>query len=116
MFKGLTTSSKVTDAIDSINESLQNVLNNTAVSNVAFISDMTAGGAGLVATLTITADGNPNRYTINWGDGTTDTAVTDSNPPHTYSTNTGSPDVPSQHLTTVAVVMEVQKHLLKKIL
>ena len=91
MFKGLTTSSKVTDAIDSINESLQNVLNNTAVSNVAFVSDMTAGGAGSVATLTITADGNPNRYTINWGDGTTDSAVSDSTPSHTYSTNTGSP-------------------------
>ncbi len=91
MFKGLTTSSKITDAIDSINESLQNVLNNTAVSNVAFSSDMTAGGAGSVATLTITADGNPNRYTINWGDGTTDTAVSDSTPSHTYSTNTGSP-------------------------
>ena len=61
MFKGLTGSSKITDAIDSINESLQNVLNSTAVSNVAFTSDVTAGGAGSAATLTITADGNPNR-------------------------------------------------------
>ena len=91
MFKGLTTSSKITDAIDSINESLQNVLNNTAVSNVAFTSDITAGGAGSAATLTITADGNPNRYTVNWGDGTTDSSLTDSTPTHTYSSNSGSP-------------------------
>ena len=91
MFKGLTGSSKITDAIDSINESLQNVLNSTAVSNVAFTSDVTAGGAGSAATLTITADGNPNRYTVNWGDGTTDSSLTDSTPTHTYSSNTGSP-------------------------
>jgi hypothetical protein len=91
MFKGFTSATKVTDAIDSINESLQNVLNSTAVSNVAFTSNITAGGAGSAATLTITADGNPNRYTVNWGDGTTDSNLTDSTPTHTYSSNTGSP-------------------------
>ena len=91
MYKSFTTSTKVTDSIDDLNEALQNVLNNTAVSNVDFTADNTSGASGLVVTLTITADGNPNRYTINWGDGTTDTAVSDSTPSHTYSTNVGSP-------------------------
>ena len=91
MYKSFVTGTKVTDAIDDLNEALQNVLNSTAVSNVDFTADSTSGASGLVVTLTITADGNPNRYTINWGDGTTDTAVTDSTPSHTYSTNVGSP-------------------------
>ena len=91
MYKSFTTSTKVTDSIDDLNEALQNVLNNTAVSNVDFTADNTQGASGLVVTLTITADGNPNRYTINWGDGTTDTAVSDSTPSHTYNTNVGSP-------------------------
>jgi len=91
MYKGFTTSTKVTDSIDDLNEAIQNVLNNTAVSNVDFTADSTSGASGLVVTLTITADGNPNRYTINWGDGNTDTAVSDSTPTHTYNTNVGSP-------------------------
>ena len=86
-----TTTTKVTDSIDDLNEALQNVIKNTAVSNVDFNGDTITGGAGLAVTLTITADGNPNRYTINWGDGTTDSAVTDSTPTHTYATNSGSP-------------------------
>ena len=32
-----------------------------------------------------------NRFTIDWGDGSTDTGTTDSTPTHTYTTNTGSP-------------------------
>ena len=86
-----TTTTKVTDSIDDLNEALQNVITNTAVSNVDFTGDTITGGAGLNVTLTITADGNPNRYTINWGDGNTDTATTDSTPSHTYSSNVGSP-------------------------
>jgi hypothetical protein len=67
------------------------VLNNTAVSNVDFTADTTSGGAGTVVTLTITADGNPNRYDITWGDGDTTTGTTDTTPSHTYNTNVGSP-------------------------
>jgi hypothetical protein len=91
MYKGFTTSTKVTDSIDDLNEALQNVLNNTAVSNVDFTANTTAGGAGTAVTLTITADGNPNRYDITWGDGDTTTGTSDSTPTHTYSTNVGSP-------------------------
>jgi len=91
MYKSFVTGTKVTDAIDDLNEAIQNVLNSTAVSNVDFTADVTSGGAGTVVTLTITADGNPNRYDITWGDGDTTTGTTDSTPSHTYATNTGSP-------------------------
>lgn len=86
-----TATTKVTDAVDDLNEAISNVINNTAVSNVDFTGDTVTGGAGLNVTLTVTADGNPNRYTIDWGDGTTDTASTDSTPSHVYATNSGSP-------------------------
>ena len=85
------TSTKVTDAIDDLNELSENILNNTAVANIDFTANVTSGGAGLVVTLTITADGNPTHYDINWGDGNTTTNTTDSTPTHTYSSNTNSP-------------------------
>ena len=91
LYKSWTTSTKITDSIDDLNEVVQNVLNNTAVSNVDFTANTTAGGAGTAVTLTITADGNPNRYDITWGDGDTTTGTSDSTPTHTYSTNVGSP-------------------------
>jgi len=91
LYKSWTTSTKVTDSIDDLNEVVQNVLNNTAVSNVDFTADTISGGAGTVVTLTITADGNPNRYDITWGDGDTTTGTTDTTPSHTYNTNVGSP-------------------------
>jgi len=85
------TNYNVTTAIDDLNEVVENIRNNTFVKSVDFTADQTVGGAGLVVTLTITAIGNANRYTINWGDGSTTTATTDSTPTHTYSTNVGSP-------------------------
>lgn len=91
LYKSWTTSTKITDSIDDLNEVVQNVLNNTAVSNVDFTANTTAGGAGTAVTLTITADGNPNRYDITWGDGDTTTGTSDSTPTHTYATNVGSP-------------------------
>ena len=81
---------KITDAIDDLNEALENIRNDTFVKEVDFVADQTVGGAGLVVTLTITTVGNPNQYEIDWGDGNTDTTA-DSTPTHTYSTNTGSP-------------------------
>ena len=81
----------VGDAIDDINEALLNVQNNTFVKGVDFTANVTTGGAGLNTTLTITATGNPNRYTVDWGDGNSTTATSDSTPSHTYATNSGSP-------------------------
>ena len=81
----------LTEAIDDLNEVIENVRNNTFVRNVDFVSDVTIGGAGLTSTLTITSEGNPNRYTIDWGDGQTTTATSDSTPTHVYANNVGSP-------------------------
>jgi len=86
-----TTATKVTDAIDDLNETLENVRNSTYVKSVTFIASPTAGGAGTSVTLTITSVGSPNRYDITWGDGTQTLASTSSTPSHTYSTNTNSP-------------------------
>ena len=87
-----TTSTVVTDAIDDLNELASNMINDTAVANVDFTADITAGGEGTTVTLTITADGNPTRYTIDWGTGETQTTgTTDSTPTHTYNDNSNSP-------------------------
>jgi len=84
-------STLLSNAMDDTNECMLNIINNTAVANMDFTADTTSGGAGTVVTLTITADGNPNRYDITWGDGDTTTNTTDSTPTHTYATNSGSP-------------------------
>jgi hypothetical protein len=91
-YTGWTTATKVTDAIDDLNEMMENVRNNTFVKSISFTGTPTAGGEGTTVTLTLSTDGNPNRYDIDWGDGETPTtATTDSTPSHTYTDNTNSP-------------------------
>ena len=85
------TTTTVTDAIDDLNEAMENVRNNTYVKSVSFTGTPTAGGAGTTVTLTITSVGNPNRYDITWGDGTQSLAATSTTPTHVYATNVGSP-------------------------
>jgi hypothetical protein len=46
-----TTATKVTDAIDDLNEVMENIRNNTYVKEVDFSADVTAGGAGTAVTL-----------------------------------------------------------------
>ena len=88
----LGSASSVTDALDDLNETMENIRNSTYVKSVNFTADVTTGSAGLVVTLTITTvGGGANRYDITWGDGDTTSATTDSTPSHTYSTNSGSP-------------------------
>jgi hypothetical protein len=87
----LSNTEKVSDAIDKLNEATLNIYNNTFVRDVDYTTNIASGGAPLAATLTISTTGNPNRYTINWGDGTSTTATTDSTPSHTYSNNSNSP-------------------------
>ena len=82
---------KVSEAIDKLNEAVFNVYNDTFVRDVDFTVDTDTGGSPLVSTLTISATGNANRYTIDWGDGSSTTATTDSTPTHTYTDNTNSP-------------------------
>ena len=87
----LESSTTVTEAIDKLNEAMLNVQNDTFVRDVAVTVDTAVGGAPLTSTLTIATEGSPNRYTINWGDGSSTVATTDSTPSHTYTDNSNSP-------------------------
>lgn len=84
-----TTTTKIVDGIDDLNELAYNILGNTAVSNVDFSSNPTVGGSPLNVNLSITSDGNANRYDIQWGDGTTTLNATSSSISHTYTQPTG---------------------------
>ena len=86
-----TNDTSVSEAIDRLNEATYNVYANTFVRDVNYTVDNATGGAPLTSTLTISTTGNPTHYTINWGDGTSSTATTDSTPTHTYSNNSNSP-------------------------
>ncbi len=88
---GFAESDNVVQALDNLNETTFNIFKNTYVRDVTFSADTTAGGAGTTVTLTLTVTGNANAFDINWGDGTTDSNVTDTTPSHTYTSNAGSP-------------------------
>jgi len=90
-YLGFTATDLVTDVLDGLNEAIDNVRNNTFVRSVSFTGSPTAGGEGTTVTLSLTVDGNPNRYDITWGDGSVTTGTTDSTPSHTYTSNAGSP-------------------------
>jgi hypothetical protein len=87
----LTANTSTLDAIDRLNEAMFNISKNTFVRDVAFSASPTSGGAGTNVTLTITATGNPNEYSVNWGDGQWSNNITATNPSHVYATNTNSP-------------------------
>ena len=87
-YLGLTTSTKVTNAIDELNEVIGNVQAGTYLKSVSFVADSTSISAGDTVTLTITTTptaGANTRYTITWGDGNTDTGSSDSTPSHVYA-------------------------------
>ena len=90
-YQGFTSSNKVTDAIDDLNEIIENIRNNTFIKEVSFVSDITVGGAGFTSTLTISTTGTADSYNINWGDGTVVTGTSDSTPSHQYTNYTDSP-------------------------
>ena len=90
-YGGWTTSTYVTDAIDDLNEMMDNVRANTFVKSVTFTANSVAGGAGLLVQLTITPTGTATLYDINWGDGLYSNAAVSTTPTHPYTTNAGSP-------------------------
>ena len=90
-YLGFTTSTKVTDAIDILNSVSQNLFTNTFVRSVTFSSNVTAGGAGQTILLTMVPQGNVNQYTIQWGDGSSNTITSSTTTTHTYATNVGTP-------------------------
>jgi hypothetical protein len=76
-YLGLTSSTSVTQAIDDLNETIENVRAGTYLKSVSFVADATAISAGDTVTLSITTvptAGANTRYTITWGDGDTTTA------------------------------------------
>ena len=82
----------ITDAIDSLNETMENIRYSNYVKSVTFVSDSTSISLGDTVTLTITTvGGGADRYTITWGDGSEDVGTTDSTPSHTYNSASGSP-------------------------
>ena len=86
-YAGWTTSTKVTDALDNLNQMSLNIAQNTFVGNVQFKAATTAGPSPLTVTFTGTAIGNPNTYYWDFGDGTTSTSG--STVSHTYSNTLG---------------------------
>ena len=79
------------NAIDLLNEAIDNVRNETFVRSVDFSGSPLQGGVGTTVTLTLDIDGVANRFDVDWGDGTTETDLTDSTPSHTYNDNADSP-------------------------
>lgn len=90
-YLGFTTSTTVTNAIDILNSVSQNLFTNTFVRTVSFSSNVTAGGAGQTILLTMVPQGNVNQYTIQWGDGSSNTITSSTTTTHTYATNVGTP-------------------------
>lgn len=86
-----TGATKVTDAIDDLNEVTENIRNNTFVKSVTFTASVTSGGSGFSTTLSISAVGTANNYVIDWGDGTSNTTTSSTSPSHTYTNYAGSP-------------------------
>jgi hypothetical protein len=64
-----TGNTKIIDGIDELNELAFNIIRNTAVTEVDFVSTPQVGGSPLSVSLNITHSGNANRYDIDWGDG-----------------------------------------------
>ncbi len=84
--------SSVTDALDSINETMENIRNSTYVKSVTYTASPTSGSLGTTVALNISAvGGGANRYDINWGDGTAVETVTSTTPSHAYNDNSGQP-------------------------
>tara|TARA_Y100000592_G_scaffold71489_1_gene111287 strand:- start:6170 stop:9880 length:3711 start_codon:yes stop_codon:yes gene_type:complete len=91
-FTGLNTTTKVTDAIDSLNETMENIRNATYVKKVTYSASPTSGSLGTSVALNILAvGGGANRFDINWGDGSAIETVTSTTPSHTYNENSGQP-------------------------
>ena len=87
----LTSTTKITEAVDGLNETMENIRNNTYVKSVSFVANSTSISEGDTVTLTITTvGGGANRYTITWGDGDTETVSTTS-PTHVYDDATNTP-------------------------
>ena len=82
-----TASTKVTEAIDALNETMENIRNNTYVKSVTFTVNDTTISSGDTITLTITPTGNATKYDITWGDGGSVQTINDSGSSTTTQTH-----------------------------
>lgn len=57
---------KVSQAVDLLNESMNNVRNNTFIRSVDYSATPQAAGSGATVTLTLEVDGNHNRVEVDW--------------------------------------------------
>ena len=81
-YDGFTTTSKVTDSIDDLNQVILNVGNSTFVGQASFTGTPVSGPSPTTVDFTGTFTGNANAYEWNFGDGNTSTQQ---NPSHTYN-------------------------------
>ena len=75
----------VVEYLDDLNEALLNIHDDTFVRNVTFTADPRNLGIGTTVRLTISSEGNPNEYDVDWGDGTFSNNITDVTPTHVYT-------------------------------
>lgn len=80
-----TSSTKLIDSIDDLNELALNIIKNTTVTEVDFSSNVLAGGSPLSITATVTHTGNADFYDYDWGDGNIDYNQSTANKSHTYT-------------------------------
>ncbi len=79
-----TTSTKLVDSIDDLNELALNIIKNTTVTEVDFSTDTVAGGSPLTVNATVSHTGNANFYDYDWGDGDFDYNQSTANKTHIY--------------------------------
>ena len=79
----------VNSTITQLQEFQQNILANTAVSNLSFTANNTAGSSPLSVTLSTSYTGNANTFDVDWGDGTQDTGLSSNQLNHTYTNASG---------------------------
>ena len=85
-YDGFTTTTKVTDSIDDLNQVILNVGNSTFVGQASFTGTPTSGPSPTTVSFTGTFTGNANAFEWNFGDGNTSTSQ---NPTHTYNNASG---------------------------
>ena len=83
-YDGFTTTTKVTDSIDDLNQVILNAANSTFVGQASFTGTPTSGPSPTTVNFTGTFTGNANAFEWNFGDGNTSTSQ---NPSHTYGSD-----------------------------
>ena len=79
----------VNSTLTQLQEFQQNILANTAVSNLSFTANNTAGSSPLSVSLSTSYTGNANSFDVDWGDGTQDTGLSSNQLNHTYTNASG---------------------------